>query len=159
MNTLTMTKQDGFGLIEVSISILILTVTFVGLSLLQIKAIQHNHRAELRALALVQAQNMVNRMVANPSGVSLGSYNNINSTPASIVCGACTEAQVAQYDAYYWNTLNANLLPSGRGTVTGNGSRFTVSVYWDADRSGATGLGCSDNTSVDLSCVRLEVQL
>jgi len=49
----------------------------------------------------------------------------------------CTPAQMAQYDGWAWNSTNAALLPSGSGSVTTDGTTYTITVTWDDDRDGA----------------------
>lgn len=102
---------------------------------------------------------MIDRMRANYPGVSSGAYNTISGIPSKPSCSTCTSAETAQKDAYQWNTANARLLPSGQGTVTRNGAQFIITIRWDNHRSGATGLGCSGNHAVDLTCLTMAVKL
>lgn len=154
-------RQDGFGLLEALISVLILSIGLVGVAMLQINAMKRNQEAQFQAMVLAQAQNMIDRMTQNPTGVANGAYDNASGIPADPGCvsASCTESQVAQKDINYWNTMNAQLLPSGQGTIVRNGSIYTISIFWDAFRTGATGTNCSGNTAVDLSCFRIQVQL
>jgi type IV pilus assembly protein PilV len=68
---------------------------------------------------------------------------------------------LAQHDAYEWTTFLAQTLPSGTGLVAGSGagSIFTITVMWDDERTGATGTGCSDDHTVDLTCFTLSSTL
>lgn len=156
-----MRKQQGFGLIEALVSMLILTVGLVSVAMLQMNAIKRNQQAQFQAIVLAQAQNIIDRMNQNPTGLTNGAYDNVSGIPANPNCttATCTEAQIAQQDLYYWNTMNAQLLPRGQGTIVKNGSTYTISIYWDGFRTGSTGLNCSGNTSVDLSCFRMQVEL
>jgi type IV pilus assembly protein PilV len=36
-----------------------------------------------------------------------------------------------------WNSANESLLPSGSGSVTTDGTTYTITVTWDDDRDGA----------------------
>lgn len=153
-------KQHGFSLIEVLISIVILTIGLLGIAALQANSIRYNHSAQLRAIALAQAHSMADRLKANKAGVQAGAYNAISGIPAQSTCTAsCSSNQIAQYDAYKWNSANAILLPAGQGTVTANANRYIITVRWDGSRTGATGLNCSANKKVDLDCFSMEVQI
>lgn len=129
--------QYGFGLIEVLISVVVLAVGLLGIAGLQLTMIRDNHAAYMRSIAIAQTSNMMDRMRANYEGVKAGYYNNISGTPGDPNCSPCSSSQLAQLDAHEWNTQNAQLLPSGQGTVLGGGSQFTISVCWDASRSGS----------------------
>ncbi|WP_131780978.1 type IV pilus modification protein PilV [Legionella gresilensis] len=152
-------KQYGFSLLEVLISLIILAVGLLGVAALQTRAVRDNHSALLRSTAINQINNMIDRMQSNYAGVNVGAYNNVSGIGTLATCTTCSSAQIAQRDIHQWNTTNAQLLPSGQGTVTRNGQRFTITLFWDNDRTGATGTNCSSNTNVDLTCLRMEVEL
>ena len=119
---------------------------FLAVAGLQSVALSNNHSAFLRSQAVVQAHDMSDRMYANTVGVQAGSYNAISGIPnnppvcltnvapehASLDALSCTPAQMATFDAWEWNTANANLLPSGTGTVAGpNGNGvYTITLSW-----------------------------
>jgi len=152
-------QDDGFSLLEVLISVVILAVGLLGIAALQVNMIRYNHSAQLRSIAIAQVSNMIDRMRANYVGVKAGSYNNISGTPAAPNCTVCTSSQTAQLDTHQWNSANALLLPAGQGTVISNGNQYTLTLRWDNNRSGATGTACSSNSQVDLTCLIVEVQL
>lgn len=151
--------QKGFSLLEVLISVLVVSIGMLGIAALQANAIRYSHSAELRSIAVVQAANIADRMIANSRGVQNGSYNAIVGIPSIVSCNPCTSAQIAQNDTSEWNLANQNLLPNGQGAITRNGDRFIITVRWDNNRSGVTGLGCSGDLDVDLACVTMEVQI
>ena len=133
-------NNRGFSLLEVLVALLILMVGLLGLTSLEMMALRKNHDSYLRNQAILQGQDMADRMHANAAGVKAGAYDT-STTPYTIpVCIStsstpvlnCTPVQIAQYDINEWNTNNANLLPSGAGTITGpdiNG-RFTITESW-----------------------------
>lgn len=153
------TKQQGFSLLEVLISVVVLAIGLLGIASLQISAIRYNHSAQLRSVAVAQAESMLDRMRANYVGVKAGVYNSLSGIPTLPTCTTCTASESALRDLNQWNTANARLLPSGQGTVTRNGNHFIVTVRWDNNRTGAGGLNCSGNEKVDLTCLRMEVRL
>lgn len=139
-------RSGGTSLLEVMIALVVLTTGFIGLAGLQSIALTNNHSAYLRSQAVIQAHDMSDRMYANVIGVQAGNYNAIsgisNSPPACLTSAApdtsaldavnCTPAQIAQFDGWEWNSQNANVLPSGQGTVSGpNGSGvYTITITW-----------------------------
>ncbi len=152
-------KQNGFGMIELLISIVILSIGLLGLAALHTSVIRNNQSSYYSSVATIQIYAMADRMRVNLPGVTAGAYNNISGTPSNPTCDPCTNQQVAQRDQFEWNTDNGNLLPSGSGTVTGNGTTFTITVRWDNDRTGATGIACSGNTDSDLTCQSMVIRL
>ena len=170
LNTSPQTSQRGFTLLEILIAVMVLSLGLLGIAGMQLSGTRHTYDAYLHSMALVQAQDMADRIRANIEGMRDGDYNAISSTPADPGCAAsgCTTAEMATYDAFRWNTDNAALLPSGAGAVTCTdvnattttmdiGSSCTITVRWDASRNGATGTGCNPADAADLRCVRLSI--
>ncbi|HQU16870.1 MAG: type IV pilus modification protein PilV [Chromatiales bacterium 21-64-14] len=153
--------QRGVGLVDVLIALVVLSIGLLGLAGLQAKSLKFNHSAYLKSQATLQAYDMADRMRANMPGVTAGDYNAISgiaAAPANCTATNCNSGQMAQFDAFQWNTDNRNLLPSGQGTVTRNGNAFTITVMWDDQRTGATGTACSGNPKVDLTCFQTSFQ-
>ncbi len=153
-----MKSNKGFALFEVLIAVVVLSVGLLGLAGLQVTGQRNNHSAYLRSQSVFLAYDMVDRMRANMQGVTAGAYNNISGIPADPGCisAGCNSVQMAQYDAYQWNTLLAQQLPSGQGTVTAAGALYTITVMWDDDRNGGAGTACSAG---GLKCLKMSVQL
>lgn len=151
--------NNGVSLLEVLLSIVILSIGMLGIANLQLSASRFNHSAGLRSIAAQQAYNMMDRIRANKSGANAGAYNNLSGLPRAPSCSTCTGSQIAIKDISEWNTENATLLPQGQGSVLANGNVFTVTIHWDNNRTGATGLNCSTNLDVDLSCIQISGEL
>jgi len=151
-------NNQGFTMIEILVAIVVLSIGLVGLASLQLNGLKYNHSAYLRSQATVLAYDMIDRMRANMAAVTSGNYNNISGIPNDPGCIStdCTPSQMAQYDAREWNQSLAATLPSGQGTVTGDGTNFSITVMWDDDRTGATGTNCG---SGDLKCFTMATEL
>ena len=135
-------RQRGFTLMEVLISMIVLSIGLLGLAGLQMNGLKSNNSSYQRTQASLLANEMIDRIRANRAGLLLGYYNNFSgSTPGDPGCIAsgCTVQQIAQYDAFLWAGELSNRLPLGTGTVTGSGANsiFVVTVSWDDNRSGA----------------------
>ena len=131
-------KANGFTLLEVLIALVIFSFGLLALAALMAKGLQYNTSALHRSYASMQAYDMADRMRANQIGITDNNYNLISGAgtdPACITTG-CTAAQMAQYDGWAWNSTNAALLPSGSGSVTTDGTTYTITVTWDDDRDG-----------------------
>lgn len=155
-------KQKGFGILEILITVFVLAVGLLGIASLQTLGFRSSQSSYMRTIAAYKSYEMIDRMRANPSGISAGSYNAISGIPSASDCtsSSCSTSQMATFDANQWNTELQGLLPSGQGTVTGAGSGtvFQVVIRWDEDRTGATGAGCTDSDT-DLQCFTVNVQL
>ena len=133
-------KQSGLSLIEVLVTLVLLAVGLLGIAGLQLTGVRFTHNANLRYQAMLQALDMADRMRANLAGVNAGNYDSISGTgsdPGCISTG-CSTSQMAQTDAYQWNTTNARVLPSGTGTVTSNNGLYTITVRWNEMEGKAT---------------------
>ena len=133
------TNNRGFSLLEVLIALLVLMVGLLGLTSLEMRAMRKSHDSYLRNQATLQALDMADRMRANAAGVAAGAYDTTITTTVPVCLSTsstpvidCTPVQIARYDINEWNTNNANLLPSGAGTITGpdGNGRYTITESW-----------------------------
>jgi type IV pilus assembly protein PilV len=158
----------GFTLLEILIAIVVLSFGLMGLAGIQAVGIKNTHSANLRTLAIQQAYDMADRMRANADGVISGQYSALPATlPATIpadpgcISTGCSSSQLRDYDQRLWNLNNSAMLPSGTGGVvlatgaTIPNKRYIITVMWDDNRTGATGLGCGGNPTVDLTCFQV----
>ena len=149
-------------MIEVLVTIVILSVGLLGLASLQANGLKSNHQAYMRSQATILAYDMSDRMRANMAGVNAGSYNNLSgdpsTTPPDCETNTCTPANMAAYDYAKWDADLANRLPLGQGSVAIAGGIATVTVMWDDDREG-TGTDCTGSASTNLKCFQVALQL
>ncbi len=125
----------GFGLVEVLISLLVLSIGLLGVARLQIVGVRSTHGSFLRGQAIMFAYDMADRMranriaVVNASGTPVGFYNSADGTdfqsPSDNGCtetGAdfaadCSVAELAANDTFEWQQNLVNFLPEASGTV------------------------------------------
>jgi len=150
-------RQKGFSMLEVLITIVVISFGLLGLAGLQAVGLKNNQTAYLRSLATQQAYDMADRMRANKLGVTAGSYNSIaagaGSDPGCITSN-CSASQMAAYDRFSWNIANAALLPGGAGsvyranadctTLDATSNRFCIRVSW-TEKCTAGESGCATN--------------
>mgnify|MGYP001071981593 CR=1 FL=1 len=107
MNTVRTQEIKGVALIEILISLLILSVGVIGLSNVQINAKRVAQEALQRTKASSLASDMLERIRANPKGFA--AYNgaevgrsSITAEPADCRLMACTPTDVAARDLWEW---------------------------------------------------------
>lgn len=170
-------RQCGFSLIEILISVLILSIGLLGLAGLQLTALRNNTSAYNRSLATNLAYDIGDRMRANKIAANAGAYlTDIGDGPSnagSCVATNCDGGGMAAFDLDEWKCqLGAynddgactglglkGDLPKGDGQITANGAVFTVTIMWDDERTDAAGTGCSGDPQVDLTCFAMSFEL
>lgn len=127
-------KQSGSSLIEVLITVLVLSIGLLGMATLQFDAIKLNHDAFLRSQAVNLAYDMSDRIRSNRSAARNGDYD---AQPAPTGSDATAAADIATWQA---NLVAA--LPTGTGAITRRSEEFTVQVCWDESRGGGAPATC-----------------
>lgn len=123
-------SQAGFSLLEVLVTIVVLSLGLLGFAGLQAYSLKSNRLALQRSLATMQAYNIVDSMRANRLSAIGSQYNQ------DYVVTTCdtptTSGNVAADDLAEWNAALACNLPSGQGkiTVTGTGN-VTINIKWN----------------------------
>ncbi len=122
-------KNSGFTLIEVLITVIVVSIGLLGLAGLQISGLRANMSSEDRSKATLLANDIAERMRANPLGVASNQYASIDSasistivdgvsscdTPPSPFCSnngggvslvsatsGCSPDNMAAFDAWVW---------------------------------------------------------
>jgi type IV pilus assembly protein PilV len=143
-------RHGGFTLIEVLVSVLVISIGLLGVARLVLAAVKANDSAYFRGQAAALAYSILDDMRANRAyaltspgyTVAYGTYAN-----PGVTCNggtACTPAQIAEYDLYMWkqqlsaaSTVTSGALPSGDGQIVmnfpgGSGQvTATITVTWD----------------------------
>jgi len=108
--------SEGVGLIEIMITVFVLSVGLLGIAAVQALGVRYNYDSYIRSQAMSSANELAERMRTNIVGVNAGDYANavigcpnpqspnIPAAPAPAqICEAgtvCTPAQLASYDVY-----------------------------------------------------------
>lgn len=117
--------QSGYTLVEVMIAVLVLSVGLAALGLLQVSTVQNTYNSNNRALAVMSAEAMIDRVRANIGSYELGAYTNLL-VPGPI--GNCTDVSpcdpiaIAQSEFAAWNIELAQNLPQGSGVLCMDGA-------------------------------------
>ena len=156
-------KQKGFTLLELLIALLVLSIGLLGLAALQTVGLRSSTMANMRTLATQRAYDMSDRMRANPVGVDAQAYvqaatDVVPTGFTDCTANTCTTTQLAAFDLATW-LGDVVRLTGGKGRITrdatGTPVTHTITVFWDENRSGATGTGCDPDVATDLNCIQL----
>lgn len=163
--------QSGFTLIEVLVAMVVVSIGLLGIVGMQTVGLASTHQSHERSTAAITAQNITERMRANPAGFAAGGYDGIahpssgNAPSPDCSTTRCSAAELAAYDVYQWDARLSDRLPAGRGRIVCNESPCTprsprtVIIIWResdraADRDGATDQCASIDDVVD-RCFRM----
>lgn len=134
----------GFSLIEVLVSLLILSFGLLGLAGLQISGLKSSQMGFIRTQAAQLAYDMGDRMRANSGAATAGTYVGNTSSQGYPGAGStscvgkdnpCTSSELVDFDKGQWKS-GITLLPGGSGDVTASGDNFTITVCWDQSGPG-----------------------
>lgn len=122
-------KQSGLSMLEVLVTILIMSVGLLGLAGLTAASMRNNHGAYHRTQAVWLAYDITDRMRANRAVAMAGGYNLALSAPAP------AGGAVNQQDLQQW-VARLGGLPNGTGSVNvAADGALTIIVQWDDTRA------------------------
>ena len=150
-------RQRGFTMLEVLISIVVIAFGMLGIAGLQAFALKNSQGASYRSVATVLANDLIDRMRANPQGASTNAYANgatmgtPSANPDCLNLTACNATSLALHDLSEWTTAIAAALPAGVGYLcrddspndgadptdaqcSGTGA-LVIKIWWIDDRS------------------------
>lgn len=130
--SLNLSRQRGIGLIEVLVSLLVLSIGVLGLAAMQATGLKQSRQAFYHTQATVLAYDLIDRMRANDAAAANGNYAVAYGTFSATACTTgCSSAQIADNDKLEWKASLAAQLPAGDGRVVNqNNGRFDISIRW-----------------------------
>jgi type IV pilus assembly protein PilV len=133
-------KQQGFGLIESLVSLVVVSVGMIGIAALYGQGLRASATALYRTMAVNLASDMADRIRVNRLGTANygGAAANGNCDPGGNT--DCTTAAMAAHDLFGWQAQVAAQLPNGVGAVQYAGTTpatYTISVTWQEVGAGA----------------------
>lgn len=148
-HTVKRKDQRGVGLIEVLITMLVLSIGFATSARFQLLSMRENQNSLYRSHASYLIESMMEQMRNNPVGVQTGAYNSADTdlaaAPGNCRQTKCTPAQLAIEDIALWrhsfSPIDNSLpkLPSSsedapaRGTIsTPDSGIYTIELTWEA---------------------------
>jgi len=146
-STTPVPSQQGFSMLEILITLVIVAIALLGTAGLQVYAMRVNQSGQFRTQAVFLASDLGERMEANKVAATAGNYALATTNAPSVAAtdcsvSACDSGTLAAYDISQWETDIANLLPQASWTVTqttaGNPSTYDIVISW-VDRSSNKG--------------------
>lgn len=123
MKNYKMKKQQGVGLIEVLVAVLILGTALLTLTSLQTRSLQFNQSAYLRSQANILAYDILDRIRIN--------RDQADSYDFALTDTAPTGTSLRDKDLAQWLGIVSKILPSGVGTVDCDSAKLCkVEVQW-----------------------------
>jgi type IV pilus assembly protein PilV len=146
--------QRGASLIEVLVAVLILSFGMLGMSALQVRALQGNQSALQRSQATMLNYYILDAMRVDDQAARAGDYNTNN----NFVCGSSgiIGTSLAKDNLRHWlDNAEANLGQAAAGTVCGfvacdGSARCTVRIRWDDTNAQGDPSGGSLTSQVEL---------
>ncbi len=127
-----MRKQNGFTMLEVLITIVIISLGLLGIAGIIANSLKNNQSSHARSQASWLANDMIDRMRANRTSAETSPSPYILSLTATP-----TGTTIPLTDLVTWRNELANALPSGTGSVAVNATTriVTITVQWDDSRA------------------------
>lgn len=135
-------RERGFTMLEVLISIVVIAFGMLGVAGLQAFALKNSQGASFRSVATVLANDLIDRMRANPQGASTNAYANgatmgtVAKNDNCLNLTACNATSLAQHDLFEWTTAVAAALPNGAAYVCQDDSPTDGTSETNAECSG-----------------------
>jgi type IV pilus assembly protein PilV len=123
--------NNGFSLIEVLITLIVISVGVMGLTGLKVLAIKGTNTSHYRHEASLLMMDLADRMRANLDGVNAGNYQAItavDNTEPSKRCddSVCSAEELATFDKYSIAERLSKTMPDSALTISCSGACNTV---------------------------------
>ncbi|HET7921613.1 MAG TPA: type IV pilus modification protein PilV [Gammaproteobacteria bacterium] len=168
MNTFSSkSRSTGFTLIEVLISLVILSVGLLGIAGMITVSLKSSGSTYTRTQVTALTYNILDRMRANRANssnydIAIGSPG--TNTDCLGATADCSPADIAKFDVYEWKQMLANELPAGDGSIAtkivNNMTQVTITIQWsDARAQQALGEVSASTTNVPVSSLSITTSL
>lgn len=164
-------EQQGFGLVEVMVSLLILAVAVLGFTAMQGQAIKATDESLERTQSLIMMRNMGEKIRLNPTVIKVyqTAINTASTSLPSKTCGlngiseACNPSELAMAESYFFTqdmnnrgfTVNLHPCPSTGGEVDTNimYSWCLISAWGDTNPTIGTNTKVGEGTDNKMDCL------
>ena len=138
-------SASGFSLIEVLVSILVVSIGLLGVAGLFSNGIKSTDSAYVRSQAVLLAYDLADRIRANPAvltSYALAADTTLSAPSNNCSSQTCTSTQLAAADLYDWKT-GITQLPGGVAEVVIADPSATITICWEFLDD--TDVDCFDN--------------
>lgn len=134
----------GFTLVEVLVTMVILSVGLLGVAALHTASLRNNLDSALRSQASLLAADIADRMRGNREAALAGNYDIAIGATRTVVAGS----PLVDRDVKAWKDLLAQTLPNGDGAIARTGDVVTITVQWgERLRQGETAVVAGDTSN------------
>lgn len=123
--TATTAGQAGMSLIEVLVSLLILTVGLLGAALIQLNALKYTDRSRMTSQASFIAYDMLDRIRSNSSADY--SWEGVSRALSNTAVASVRDLDLHDFEANIIGFAGEN----GKGSVAIRQREVTISISWD----------------------------
>ena len=162
-------NSRGFTMIELLVSLVIMSVGVLGMAGLQMLSMQQNRSALLQGEATQLVNDILDRMRSNP-GTSYDGVAIVDDPEVTDSCigDTCTEAEMKDFDIAQWlcsinstdesdNSTHAvcttfgitGTLPVGSGSIVLTGDIYEVTVQWSDSQKVSDSAGTTRSVSIN----------
>lgn len=125
--------QKGVGLIEVLVSMLILSICLLGMAALQTVALRNGQSAQSRSMAGIMSNSITDAMRANVTEARNGAYNGSTCDVSGEPGGSLADSDITAWVS----SLKRAIGQSACGTVLCQAGQCDITVQWDDSRATA----------------------
>lgn len=149
--------SSGSSLLEVLVTIVIMTIGLLGLAKLQVSNLRNQQNALYRAEATFLANDILDSMRILNSNVASNNSARDKGLHYVVDTGSTTAAgpsAVAIADVTGWKARIAQALPAGDGSIAVNGRIATIRIEWNDRRPGTpdSADSCSSDKTARPAC-------
>ena len=154
-----LSRHAGFSLIEVMVTLVILSFGLLGVAGLLVRGISNASASESMAKASQLAADMADRIRANPAVAGAEGNEYLRNFGDALPANAET---TAKNDIHVWLAALAAQLPQGDGQITASARALTIQVHWSnclGTLSNADQAACKNNSATAFKVVSFELHL
>lgn len=154
-----LSRHAGFSLIEVMVTLVILSFGLLGVAGLLVRGISNASASESMAKASQLAADMADRIRANPVVAVAAGNEYLRSFGDAPPADALT---IAKNDMRVWLAALAAQLPQGDGQITAGTRALTIQVHWSnclGTLSNVDQAACKNNSATAFKVVSFELRL
>lgn len=122
-------RNNGVGLIEVMIAVLVMAVGLLGIAALQATALRNSQSSLERSQAVINTYSILDAMRANRDVARIGGYD------LQMTCTPPNQGNLAANDLHKWITdLQSTMGDGACGQITCGSLSCKITVQWDDTR-------------------------
>lgn len=160
--TSTAQSARGTSLLEIMISLAVMSLGLLGVGALQVTGLKSNRDAFFYSQAALLANDLAERVRANPTAAATYAMVMASAHSATENCetNRCSAEEMAHFDLNQWTDALSSQLGSAAGAVeftAGTPNQLQVTLRWKGMSEG--NCSASGGTGSDYQCFRLTIDV